>query len=82
MDYNTFIKPFSNNFKLITLDGNELEKVRVFVSSVIKAKSGENHYRIDNNSKFKRFFNGMIGEVAIEKLMTTISLTFLLLVSK
>jgi len=69
MDYNTFIKPFSNNFKLITLDDNELEKVRVFVSSVIKAKSGENHYRIDNNSKFKRFFNGMIGEVAIEKLL-------------
>ena len=69
IDYGSCVKPFSDRFKLITLEDNELEKVNSFVRLVVKEKNKEEHYKSDNNSKFKRFYNGIIGEVAIEKLL-------------
>ena len=47
----------------------ELQKIDNFVTQVIQAKQQEKHHKIDDKNEYKRFFTGMMGEYAVEKIL-------------
>ena len=67
--YSTHIKPFSSTFQLVKLTNKELQKIDNFTKKVILKKENESQHQIDNRSEYKRFFNGTLGEVALEKFL-------------
>ncbi len=67
--YEDYVKPFSKNFIRIKITEEELKKIDDFVKKIIKEKIKESHHKVDNGQEYKRFFTGIMGEVAIEKLL-------------
>jgi hypothetical protein len=65
--YNEYVKPFSSTFRLVCLENEDLIKIDSFTKKVINTKKSETHHQSDNSSHYKRFFTGMMGEVALEK---------------
>src|SRR6056297_476701 len=55
----------------IKIKEKKVEKIRNFVLKVINTKKDEKGYRNDNKRLFKRFYNGMLGEVAVEQFLDT-----------
>jgi hypothetical protein len=71
MNYETHIKPFSGNFIKVKIDKISYTKAENFVKELVVAKSKESHHKIDNDSTYKRFLTGTLGELALEKLLST-----------
>lgn len=59
------------NMVYVTLDDETLQKIDKFTQEVIKAKTTEEHHKIDHGEEYKRFFTGMMGECAVEQLLGT-----------
>lgn len=57
----------SNN--TIELDGEDLDKLNQFVKEVIAVKQNESHHQIDSNNESKRWFTGLGGELALQKIL-------------
>jgi hypothetical protein len=65
--YDTHVKPYSKQFKLITIEEPLIKKINEFVIELIEVKKKESHHIFDNKSHYKRCYTGMLGEVALEK---------------
>lgn len=65
--YEKYIKPFSEKFNLVEVTEEKIEKITELALAIIKAKNGEKHHANDNTSEFKRFYNGLLGEAALEQ---------------
>ena len=57
-----------NNMIYVEFLPEELQKIDNFVTQVIQTKQQERHHKIDNKNEYKRFFTGMMGEYAVEKI--------------
>ena len=55
--------------RFIQINNNKIKQIRNFAKEVIKTKINENGYRYDNKKLYKRFYNGMLGEVAVEQFL-------------
>ena len=44
--------------------------IRKLVEKIVEAKATELNHRIDNNAEFKRFYNGLLGEAALELILS------------
>lgn len=66
-NYENYVNPHSKNFIHIKLTNEDVNKIDEFARYVIIEKSNENHHKIDNNSEYKRFYTGTMGELALEK---------------
>lgn len=64
--YETHIKPYAANFVRIEVDQPSIRKINDFVNDVIVQKKKEAHHLIDEQSHFKRYYTGTLGEVAME----------------
>src|SRR6056297_469397 len=51
----------------IKVNNNKIQKIKNFTSQVIKDKKKETGYQFDNNNLYKRFYNGLLGEAAVEE---------------
>jgi len=71
MNYETHVKPFSDNFIRVKIDKVNYIKAENFVKELVVAKSKESHHKVDNDSTYKRFLTGTLGELALEKLLST-----------
>lgn len=69
MNYDTHVRPFSGNFNRIKISSVEKNKVSEWVHEVIAQKLSENHWMVDNGSAIKRWTTGVMGELALEKLL-------------
>lgn len=69
--YDEHIEPYSSNFILIEMTDDECKKINDFVNKLILVKKQEVHHQIDDISEFKRFYNGTLGEFALEKFLKT-----------
>jgi len=54
-------------FDEIVIPKHKIIKLEKFVREVIKEKNKEQHHQIDNCNEYKRFYTGMLGELAIEE---------------
>lgn len=55
------------NFVKINIDFKDIKKANNFVNELIEKKKQESHHIRDFKSMHKRFMNGILGEIAIEK---------------
>lgn len=65
--YEEYVEKYQNNFIQIELDTITVDKVKNFVSEVIKIKSSEKHHITDSEMEEKRWTTGYLGECAVEK---------------
>lgn len=64
--YETHIKPYAKDFVHIEVDDHSITKINDFVANIILQKKKEAHHLIDEQSHFKRYYTGTLGEVAME----------------
>lgn len=62
------IYPYIKNFVEIQFTQEEIDKVLGLAMQIASHKINEQHHMKDNNNEIKRFFTGLIGEMAVEKL--------------
>lgn len=65
--YESHVIPYSKDFVLIKIDNGSINKINEFLIHLIEQKEKEFHHLIDKNSHFKRYYTGILGEVAMEK---------------
>ncbi|SEQ47157.1 hypothetical protein SAMN05216232_2533 [Virgibacillus subterraneus] len=65
--YQSHVKPYGEHFRLVVIDDKTLYEIDQFAKSIVKVKKNESHHKYDNNSHYKRYFTGTLGEVALEK---------------
>jgi hypothetical protein len=65
--YETHAKPFSADFIHIEVSDEDVKKIDEFVKLVIIKKKSESHHQNDKGSHYKRYYTGILGEVAMEK---------------
>jgi len=53
----------------VTVDKDYITKIENHITELIEAKKKEKHHQNDNQNEFGRFFNGTLGEAALEKLL-------------
>lgn len=56
------------NMVYIKIDQSTLRDIDAWAKKVIERKKKEGHHIIDDGQEYKRFFTGMMGECAMEKL--------------
>ncbi len=67
--YDDLVGRYSDNFVRVRVPEDKVEKINALVDSIVEQKQKENIHQIDGNKERKRFFNGLLGEAAIEKLL-------------
>ena len=67
--YKEYVDPYFHGFEKIVLNDNDIYKVKRFVSKLIEVKKNESHHIKDPANQMKRWTTGLLGELAIEKLM-------------
>jgi hypothetical protein len=67
--YDTHVRPYAHQFIRIKMDTPELRKACKWALDMCDAKSIEMIIVRDSCNSFKRLLNGVIGEMAIEKLL-------------
>jgi len=65
--YEEKFEPYKEFFEEITIPKYKITMLENFARSVIEEKSKEEHHIIDNDSEYKRFYTGMLGELAVEE---------------
>ena len=70
-DYKKYLSPCLKGEPCIKLDKGTCDKITKLAEDIVKAKISENHHIYDNNQEFKRFYTGLLGEAALEKLLNT-----------
>jgi len=58
---------FSKEFVSIKIEDSTIKKVEEFANLIVKKKLTERHHFVDNSQEIKRWKNGFLGEVAVEK---------------
>lgn len=69
IDYNTHVKPYECNFKLITIPKYKLLMAENYARAVIRQKEKEPHHKIDSGRTYQRFLTGVLGEIAVEEVL-------------
>ena len=67
IDYETYVKPYSENFIRIEISQDDVKRIDLFAKAIIERKAKEVHHKHDNNSHYKRYYTGTLGELALEK---------------
>lgn len=67
--YNSFIEPYRKNFIRVEFTKQELLPIIELTKKIVAEKQKEENYKIDGISTHKRFMTGLIGELAIERLL-------------
>lgn len=70
-DYKKYLSPCLRGKPCIKLSSTTCDKIATLSKEIIKAKVSESHHRCDNHQEFKRFYTGLLGEAALEKLFHT-----------
>jgi hypothetical protein len=69
MDFNTLFDKIKDKSPLVVIPEKRIERAKLFVEKVIEAKKIEKHHIIDDNQIYKRFYTGVLGELAIEQIL-------------
>lgn len=70
LDYSTLVSPIAKNFSKIHLDKSVENNIKDLATNIAKRKKLENGYIKDFNKLEKRFVTGLLGEAALEKLLS------------
>ena len=65
--YDEYVRKYSDFFVKITLDNDEIIKIKDFTTNLIDVKKKESHHIKDSGSEKKRWLTGLLGERAVEK---------------
>lgn len=66
--YEDLVTSQSKNFVRVIVPEEKIKKIDHLVDLIIEQKQKEDIHQIDGNKERKRFFNGLMGEAAIEEL--------------
>lgn len=67
--YDTHVRPFAKNFTKIKMSDEDIKKANKWALDMQLAKLPEYYITMDIYSSHRRLFNGIIGEMAVEKLI-------------
>ena len=67
--YEDNILPYADNYILVVLDDSEIKRIEELANNVVSQKRYEIQHRYDYRKEYDRFFNGFLGEMAVEKLL-------------
>lgn len=67
--YDTHVRPFAESFIKIKMSDEEIKKANKWVLEMQLAKLAEYYITMDIYSSHRRLFTGIIGEMAVEKLL-------------
>lgn len=67
--YKKMIGDSHKNFIRVLLTDEEMRKTHELACSIVEAKKTEQHHIIDGDKEIKRFWTGLKGEMAVEKLL-------------
>ena len=67
--YSRYVTANENKFLKVAIDPDYVKKIHNFVTSLVIAKSQEQHHKIDSYNETKRFTTGFMGEAALESLL-------------
>lgn len=67
-EYRKYVVPYAKGKPYIEVDKEIRDKIIDLTQRIIIAKSIEEHHKHDNKQEFKRFYTGLLGEAALEKL--------------
>ena len=67
--YENNILPYADNYTFVELNEDEVKRIEKLTDDVVSRKHYEIHHKFDCRKEYNRFFNGFIGELAVEKLL-------------
>tara|TARA_Y100001951_G_C11268265_1_gene257010 strand:+ start:77 stop:736 length:660 start_codon:yes stop_codon:yes gene_type:complete len=68
----SFKKNFDQNLgKVIVISDQDISRISTWANDIAKVKTAETGYKNDSNKIRKRYYTGMLGEVALEYLLDT-----------
>jgi hypothetical protein len=67
--YKEYVLPYINNFVAIRIDDEEVKIASNFAYALANAKTIEHSFNRDNHNEYKRQLTGILGEIAIEKII-------------
>lgn len=70
LDYTTLVSPIVKNFPKVYLDSFIETKVKDLAKLIAEKKKSESSYNQDFNNLEKRFITGLLGEAALEQLLS------------
>lgn len=65
--YKNYVESYSYKYKRIYISDEEQNKILDLATKISIKKQTEQHHQKDNKQEIKRFFTGLIGELALEK---------------
>ena len=68
-DYHDTVEKYSDRFRRVVIDPEYVRKIDDFSDKLAKRKEEEEHHKIDGDKAKKRFFTGLLGEAALEKIL-------------
>ncbi len=69
--YETHVRPYADSFIRVKLDASDVKRAFKWALDMVEAKELEMLGARDSGSSFKRLSNGILGELAIERLLGT-----------
>lgn len=67
--YREMIGESHKNFVRVLLTDEEMRKTHELAEKIANAKKWEQHHKVDGDKEVKRFWTGLKGEMAVEKLL-------------
>ena len=66
--YEDLVVSHADNYTRVFVPEEKMKRINALVDLIVERKQKEKIHQIDNNKERKRFFNGLLGEAAIEEL--------------
>lgn len=67
--YKDFVLPYVNNYTLVELNSDEVKRIEKLSLDIAVHKLDESHHKSDCHKGYTRFLTGLLGELAVEKLL-------------
>lgn len=67
--YEDLVTKYSRNFVPVVIPQDTIKKIEWLAVYVMSKKLDEGHHIVDDNKEYKRFYNGFMGEAAVEILL-------------
>lgn len=69
-EYKKYVVPYATGKPYIEVDKQVRDKIIDLAQRIVRAKLSEKHHKFDNKQEFKRFYTGLLGEAALEKMFS------------
>lgn len=69
-NYDDLVVKYSDSFIRVLIPQEKVDRIKTLTEIIISKKLSEAHHQVDNSKEFKRFFTGLMGEAAVEQILS------------